>query len=110
MTTVVLIEDHKKIRAMIKEILEDASDFQVVGSAADGRVGYDLVLTLRPQVVIVDLGLWQFTGPALTQRLKTLIPEIAIIGIQHVWRISRLRGCWGRELMRVSTNSSLSRN
>ena len=81
MTTVVLIEDHKKIRAMIKEILEDASDFQVVGSAADGRVGYDLVLTLRPQVVIVDLGLWQFTGPALTQRLKTLIPEIAIIGI-----------------------------
>jgi DNA-binding NarL/FixJ family response regulator len=81
MTTVVLIEDHAKIRAIIKEILGEYSDIQLIGEAANGRAGYDMACSLRPQVVVIDLSLWHFKGDTATHRLKGLVLEITLIGM-----------------------------
>jgi two-component system, NarL family, response regulator LiaR len=64
---VALVEDHTLTREGMKTALQTA--FDVVGEAADGISGYEMIARERPDVAIVDLGLPGIDGIALTQRI-----------------------------------------
>lgn len=81
MIDVVLIDDHALMRATIKELLESCADIRVVGEAKDGTTGFQLVSSLLPTVVIVDVNIPGIDGVTLTRRLKTLMPNLSIIGM-----------------------------
>ncbi|HTX56278.1 MAG TPA: response regulator transcription factor [Candidatus Acidoferrales bacterium] len=76
-TRVALIEDHALTRAGMKTALQAA--FDVVGEAADGVAGYDLVVRERPDVAIIDLGLPGIDGITLTQRIRTDSPRTRVV-------------------------------
>jgi two-component system, NarL family, response regulator LiaR len=76
-TRVVIIEDHTLTREGMKTALEIPYD--VVGEAADGVSGYDLVLKERPDVAIVDLGLPGLDGISLTQRIRSDSPRTHVV-------------------------------
>ncbi|MGD0967295.1 MAG: response regulator transcription factor [Candidatus Aquilonibacter sp.] len=65
---VAIIEDHTLTREGMKTALQMA--FDVIGEAADGVSGYELIMNERPDVAIVDLGLPGMDGIALTQRIR----------------------------------------
>ena len=54
--TAVLADDHVLVRQGLRLILERAG-FQILGEASDGLEAIDLVVKLRPQVAILDLGM-----------------------------------------------------
>jgi len=74
---VVIVEDHALTREGMKTALQTA--FDVVGEAADGVDGYDLVMRERPDVAIVDLGLPGLDGIALTQRIHAAAPSTHVV-------------------------------
>jgi two-component system response regulator EvgA len=56
MRTVLIIDDHDGFRRSAAALLE-ADGFVVVGDAETGALGLELATELRPDVVLVDVGL-----------------------------------------------------
>lgn len=59
--TVVIVDDHPSFRASARAMLE-ASGFEVIGEAADGRTALELLRILRPAVVLLDVQLPDMSG------------------------------------------------
>jgi two-component system, NarL family, response regulator LiaR len=74
---VVIVEDHALTREGMKTSLQAA--FDVVGEAADGVQGFDVIAAQRPDVAVVDLGLPGIDGIALTQRVHAEVPSTHVI-------------------------------
>lgn len=67
--TIVVIDDHPLFRQGVVNTLSLEADICVVGEAADGEVGLDLVRSLRPQVAVVDINLPGMNGQQVTQQI-----------------------------------------
>lgn len=67
---VALIEDHDLTRVGIRTALQQRSEIEVVGEAANATEGLSLLETSRPDIGIVDIGLPDMDGIELTRRFK----------------------------------------
>jgi DNA-binding NarL/FixJ family response regulator len=74
---VVIIEDHALTRAGLRTALQDA--FDVVGEAADGASGWEIVHRERPDVAVIDIGLPGIDGVTLTKRVRTELPATRVV-------------------------------
>jgi len=61
MTTILIVDDHVGFRAQARALLA-ADGFSVIGEAADGTSGIEAARTLRPDLVLVDIGLPDVSG------------------------------------------------
>lgn len=66
---VVLVDDHAVLRAGLEELLSGAEGIAVVGSAADGASGVEVVRQEKPDVVLMDLQMPGTDGVQATQRI-----------------------------------------
>ena len=57
MIRVLLVDDEELVRFGLRTVLEASGDFEVVGEAANGLAGVHAVEELRPDVVLMDIGL-----------------------------------------------------
>ncbi|WP_374969528.1 response regulator [Terrabacter sp. BE26] len=67
--TVVLVDDHRLVRAGLRSVLE-AGGVTVVGEAGDGAEAVDVVRGARPDVVLMDLSMPGVDGVEGTRRLR----------------------------------------
>ncbi len=81
MINVLLIDDMKLLRVLIRDTLEQYPDVRVIGETGNGIEGYNLALSLRPHVVITDISIPGLDGVTLTGRLKAAVPTMIIIGM-----------------------------
>src|SRR5262245_28302953 len=66
---ILLADDHAVVRQGFKLILNQEPDMEVVGEASDGAETVKLALQLRPQVVIMDIGMPKMNGVEATRRI-----------------------------------------
>ena len=81
MITVLLVDDNARIREALRSMLEEQSEIRVIGEAADGVTAFHLAMSLRPAVVLMDVGLARLNGVDATRRIKNLLPDTVIIGL-----------------------------
>ncbi len=67
--TIVLADDHQLVRDSLKCLLEVQKDFAVVGETGDGLKVSSLVSRLKPDVLVVNLGLPGLNGLEVTRRV-----------------------------------------
>ncbi len=79
MITIVLVDDHKIVRQGIKGLLEDEPDFRVIGEAANGTEGIELVENLKPDILISDLMMEGLNGIDVTREVRKRSPETKTI-------------------------------
>jgi DNA-binding NarL/FixJ family response regulator len=77
--TVLIVDDNAQLRALIREIVAEASNLQVVGEAADGAEAIQLVQALRPAIVLLDLIMPQVNGLEVLRWIKVEHPETKVI-------------------------------
>jgi DNA-binding NarL/FixJ family response regulator len=77
--TVLIVDDNAQLRALMQEIVAEASSLQVVGEAADGAEAMQLVQALRPAIVLLDLIMPQVNGLEVLRWIKVEHPETKVI-------------------------------
>lgn len=74
---ILLADDHVLFTDILKMALE--RHFQVVGTVADGRTLVEKVPELRPDLVILDIGMPHLNGIEAARQLKASAPEVKLI-------------------------------
>ena len=78
-TTILIVDDHAQFRALMRQIVAEASDLHVVGEAADGTEAMRLIQALRPAIVLLDLMMPQVSGLEVLRWIKAEYPETKVI-------------------------------
>jgi len=76
---IVLVDDHRLVRAGIRALLEKTPQGQVVGEAADGREAFALIEKQRPDIVLIDIAMPGLNGLDAVDRIKKEWPETKVI-------------------------------
>ena len=78
---VILADDHAVVRKGIRDFLEEDGDIEVVAEAGDGEKVKELILTLQPDVVILDIRMPHATGIEVTRwiREQALAVDVLIL-------------------------------
>src|SRR5262245_641043 len=77
--TVLIIDDNAQFRALLRELVAAEPDFDVVGEAADGAEAIRLAQALRPDILLLDLGMPRVNGLEVLRWSKAEHPERKVI-------------------------------
>jgi two-component system response regulator NreC len=76
---VLLADDHAILRDGVRALLHDEPDMAVVGEADNGRWAVDQARTLRPDVVLMDIGMPLLSGLEATRQIKKENPSTRVL-------------------------------
>jgi DNA-binding NarL/FixJ family response regulator len=77
----VVVDDHEIMREGIGALLRKCGDIELVGQAGDGRSAVELVIQLRPDLVIMDIGMPKLNGIDATRQMIQLLPDIKVMAL-----------------------------
>jgi DNA-binding NarL/FixJ family response regulator len=78
---ILLVDDHQMMRDGLRSILDLEDALDVVGEAGNGYQALELVERLRPDVVVMDIGMKDLNGMEATRQIKARTPETQVIGL-----------------------------
>lgn len=81
MLTVLVVDDNVQIRDALKIDLEAQAGLKVIGEAADGIAGFQLAQSLRPDIILMDVGMARMDGVEATRCIRALLPRTVLIGM-----------------------------
>jgi DNA-binding NarL/FixJ family response regulator len=76
---VLLADDHKLMRAGLRLVVDQQPDLSVVGEADDGRQAVDLARSLKPNVVVMDIGMPNLNGIEAARQIREVCPDAAVV-------------------------------
>jgi DNA-binding NarL/FixJ family response regulator len=74
---ILIADDHTLVVEAFKKLIEP--NFEVVGTVSNGRDLLEVAPKLKPDVVLLDLGMPLLNGQDAGERLKTLLPKAKVI-------------------------------
>lgn len=77
--TILIVDDHPVFREGLKSLLVKQSAYQVVGEAASGEEGLRKAKELRPDLVIMDIGLPDVSGIEVTRHIREILVETRVV-------------------------------
>lgn len=84
MIRVVVADDHHLVRQGLRALLENNHDVSVVGEASTGYEAVELVESLQPDVIVMDLSMPMLDGIQATSRIVELnVPTQIVIVSMH---------------------------
>ena len=66
---VLIVDDSRMIRDVLTEIINDQDDMIVVGAAADAFEARDMIKSLKPDVITLDIEMPKMNGLEFLDRL-----------------------------------------
>jgi DNA-binding NarL/FixJ family response regulator len=80
MTNRILIaDDHDVVRAGIRRVLAAEPSWEVCGEATDGRRALALAVVLKPDLVVLDVGMPGLNGIDVTRQLHRHVPDAEVL-------------------------------
>ncbi|HLK47508.1 MAG TPA: response regulator transcription factor [Bryobacteraceae bacterium] len=76
---VLLTDDHTLFRQGIRTLLSGEEDLEVVGEAADAAAAVDLARQLRPDIVLMDIGMAGMSSFEATRQIRKQRPETKVV-------------------------------
>jgi len=76
-----LVDDHAVVRTGLRMLLEEQGDMTIVGEAGTAREAIEAATRLKPDLVLMDIGLPDMSGIDAARELKRQRPDIAIVAL-----------------------------
>jgi DNA-binding NarL/FixJ family response regulator len=76
---ILVVDDHEAWREFICSVLESWSEFQVVGEASDGLEAVCKAQELKPDLIVLDIGLPKLNGIEAEHQLCELVPSAKVL-------------------------------
>jgi DNA-binding NarL/FixJ family response regulator len=76
---ILIVEDYEVVRRGIRTLLEAESGWVVCGEASTGPAGVEAAVRLKPDLVVLDLGLPELHGLEVTRRILQRLPDTEIL-------------------------------
>jgi len=76
---ILLADDHAVLRAGLRVLLSAQADLEVVGEAAEGAEALRLARSLKPDVVVMDIGMPGVSGIDATARMRRELPSTKVL-------------------------------
>lgn len=79
--TLILADDHTMVRSGLRMLLEAQSDIRIVGEAESGAEAVRKVMSLKPDIVLMDVQMPDMNGIEATREIKKIVPETAVLAL-----------------------------
>lgn len=79
--TLLVVEDHMVVRMGLRMLVESTSDIDIVGEVGTTTKAIELAHNLKPDVVLMDIGLPGGYGIKTTEEIKKRYPEMVVIAL-----------------------------
>ena len=76
---VLLVDDHHLVRTGMRSLMQAMSDITVVGESGDGRAALELLTSLQPNIVLMDIAMPELNGLEATTRIAKDFPNTRVI-------------------------------
>ena len=77
--SIVVVDDHSIVREGLVEIIEQTGEFVVVGQAADGIEGLEVVCRLQPDLVLMDVLMPVLDGVSCCREIMARMPDVRVV-------------------------------
>ena len=84
MTRILLVEDFKPYRSLTTTLLSHSPDLKVIGEAEDGSEAVAQAQQLRPDLILMDIGLPKLNGLDAARRIRDVLPSAKIVFLTQV--------------------------
>jgi DNA-binding NarL/FixJ family response regulator len=78
-TRVLLVDDHAMVRQGLRVLLESEPDIEVAGEAETGRQGVQMAVSLKPNVILMDVTMPDLNGLEATRQILKESPDANIL-------------------------------
>src|SRR6202041_3949967 len=78
---ILLADDHEIVRRGLSSLLQKHEGWEICGEASDGREALELAKRLKPDVIILDIGMPNLNGLSTTRQMLQHDPNFKIIGL-----------------------------
>ena len=76
---ILLADDHELVRRGLRTILQKKTEWEVCGEAKDGFEAVEQVKKLKPDAVIIDIGMPNLNGLEATRRIMAEFPQTRVL-------------------------------
>jgi two-component system, NarL family, response regulator NreC len=76
-----LVDDHAVVRSGLRMMLENEADAEIVGEASSAAEAIEAAMRLKPNVILMDIGLPDLSGIDATREIKKRVSEVSIVAL-----------------------------
>jgi len=76
-----LVDDHAVVRSGLRMLLENERDVEIVGAASSASGAMELAISLKPTVILMDIGLPDLSGIDATREIKKRMPDVSVVAL-----------------------------
>jgi len=75
------VDDHAVVRSGLKMLLENERDVEIIGEASSASEAIEATLRLKPNVILMDIGLPDLSGIDATREIKKRVSDVSIVAL-----------------------------
>lgn len=76
---ILIADDHEVVRRGLSSLLQSHEGWEICGEAKDGREAVEMAKQLKPDIVVLDIGMPNLNGLSATRQLSQQNPQQKII-------------------------------
>ncbi len=82
-TRILIAEDQEMFRMGLVEVLRKSGNWDIIGTAADGRQAVDIARRKRPEVIVMDVDLPKLNGVDACRMILKDLPNVKILALSY---------------------------
>src|SRR5574342_1370896 len=80
-TRLLIVDDHAVVRSGLRMLLENERDVEIVGEASSASEAMEGAMRLKPNLILMDIGLPDLSGIDATREIKKRVPDVSIVAL-----------------------------